>query len=552
MNPLPHLRAAAIMASLLLSAAAQAPVYATLQVSPAASTGVCPAQLTVTLTLSSTQSQAVTAYFYGEPVLNQTYWVSATRPSPGAAMHTGGAPLTFSARTSSSGWVQADIVKPVPLSPGTQALAFSKRVYYTVQCPHPSGNSATTAPRPGTAPVYPQPGPSVNVPPPASRPPATSPPAPVPVPPLTPQQKAELARRQSQAQANLQQSASAQQQTFLRYKAQFQMRELDAQAARVNALARRADCGAGCQSAVQAHLAASTQLRAQLQSTLHPVADLMQSLRSFRGAVNPSTGPAGQNSGPDIRKKSGSGTGSACVAPQITAMNIAQGQPGDMMILTGTDLANAQNPAIPPAIIFKLGGAIYQTGVEYSSDSQIITTVPELPFPGHPGLPTTQGFMFVTTCQQSNAETFTFIPQTDVELLPISQSDAIFSNFSCSPDICDAWQEIGPIESVPAGMAADVANGGMFVGKRGTDSFFYGYQLRNGWVLDSVSFNFTNGNDPGVPDSNNGCSYSNQIGSTSPYTSVGCWVSAGGLGYPGIAGYLLGIYIHGPLGVPWQ
>jgi len=362
-------------------------------------------------------------------------------------------------------------------------------------------------------------------------------------PQLTPAQKAQLARNQAAMQAKLQVLAQQERQRFQLYKAKFQLQQIDRHVGLLNAALQHSSCAStGCRAALQSRIANANVIRANIANTMQPVTHLttllLRNLGSAAQRANPNPGahPFGggthlgsgaQGGSPNPGERPVSG---GCTAPQISPLGVSQGQPGDPVTINGSGFG-----ANPGQINFIVNpGQTVQASADYWSDTQIITSVPQVS-----GIPGYSGNVFVVTCQQSNAVPFQFNPEIDVEQLPIARNDAAFGDASCGIDVCASIHRIEADGSVSNLLVA-----GGFTGRRGDDIFFQGYQLKNGWVLDSVNLSLGR-----APDKSNGAQIgADSVGSSSPFVDIHWWDSS-----PlGSASYVMAIYIHGPAGVPYQ
>ena len=106
-----------------------------------------------------------------------------------------------------------------------------------------------------------------------------------------------------------------------------------------------------------------------------------------------------------------------------------------------------------------------------------------------------------------------------------------------------------------SGNAIDAMSGSTFAGARGDDVFFQNYQLKNGWIVDSVVFT------QGATENANSYVAASSPGTNSPYVDVHWWVTGTGICVenigcsnppPSYTAYELSIFIRGPKGVPYQ
>jgi|GEM_PF-5487234 len=330
---------------------------------------------------------------------------------------------------------------------------------------------------------------------------------------------------------------------FLAYQVKFQLGQVDRHINLLNALMRNSTCAASCRSALENGLASANQVKLTLKRTTRPISNLSAQLRHFVPPRELSGGPTHSPRGGRLGGGSSSAGGGAsgCTAPQISSLSTSQGQPGDPIMINGSGFTNQAHPQMRPSVTMILAGTSYMLGVAFINDSQVLVEVP-----GPIGLQAQTSYIYLSTCQNSNAVPFEFEPEISVVQLPIQPIDASFANFTCGIDGCGSSSgAFGTSSLFPQfyGLAIDAIHAGIYTGRRGDDQFFSGYQLKNGWVLDSVSFTPFH-----TATSGNGCTLEGDtIGSTSPFADVHCWVSPFGT-----AGYVLAIYIHGPKGVSYQ
>ena len=364
---------------------------------------------------------------------------------------------------------------------------------------------------------------------------------------ITAQQEAQLAQQGPvEDKAKLDALAKHSHEQFLAYEAKFQMQQVDRHIALLNSLLKNSACVAGCRTVIQSGLADATQVRSNINRTMQPIGNLNEQLRHYipprELSGGPTISPRGGTAGPGGSPARGGSSG-GCTAPQITSLSPSQGQPGDPIMISGSGFTNPANPQAGPSITMVLRGGSYGLGETFINDSQVIVGVP-----GPTGVESQTAYVYVTTCQNSNAFPFQFEPEISVEQLPVASNEASFADFSCGIDSCGSVSGVfgnSPMFPGYAGLAVDAIHAGALTGRRGDDQFFSnGYQLKNGWVLDSVNFS-----QEYTSNSRNGCTLAGDpIGSASPSVDVHCWVSP----RSGQAGYVLGIYIHGPKGVPYQ
>ena len=343
-------------------------------------------------------------------------------------------------------------------------------------------------------------------------------------PPLTPQQQSLRAQKLAELR-----------QASIRMVAQVHARELAVQADwQRRQLAR--------QSRLYQNLMAKVRMPALRETMQQHVNEYQQTILNISRARQPIQMPAlklnaGQMMYPvgEGGTGSGGGSGNTCPVPVITSLSAASGQPNDPLLITGSHFgaSGSVNMIVPP------NGQTVSGQVNQGSwtDGQIFTTIPQISGFANPY----NGYIHVVnSCGQSSMVAFQFQPAIQITVLPVADTNAYCSSASLHGCVTGTSEsQIG----YPEGSVGDAFQAGMFTGFRTDDQFFINYQLRNGWVLDSVALvNYQT-------DSSNGCSSEgDQPGSSSPYVKVHCWVDA-----PfGTTGYALTIYIHGPVGVAYQ
>ncbi len=261
-----------------------------------------------------------------------------------------------------------------------------------------------------------------------------------------------------------------------------------------------------------------------------------------KNTMNPTLhqAPPSGSSAPPQGGGSSAGTGGtmpppASTPPVITSLSVTQGQPGDPVMINGSNfgsgvgeihfvIANGKDVLAP-------AGAIW-------SDTQIFTSVPI-----QTGLTAYNGQIYVKRAadkKPSNLAAFRFEPTLELRrfMLPVGVGDKYLPRppaYSGSGNYCGNGAGLCLVYNPPS----------FFEGAKGTDQFFINTHLTNGWVLDEVSFRSYQ--------CENGCNYLDEqaIGSDRPYFTVRWWVNGGGFLVYSHSGYNIPwIAIRGPKGVP--
>jgi NPCBM/NEW2 domain len=369
--------------------------------------------------------------------------------------------------------------------------------------------------------------------------------------------QSQLAEQRAAAEAQLRILASKSQERFLVYKSRFQLEQIDRHVKLLNAALQQVSC-TDCRTILQHKIAVATSLRATIAQAMRPVPDLQHSLAggnvgpaprvfpTVPPTPSPTTTPGGSHagSGPGLGNRPGQ---APCVVPQITGLSVGNGQPGDLVIINGSGFGHAGNEA---ELILSGLSTPSMMNVQYWSPTQILADINS----DITGVQASTAYIYVFAppCQQgggvqkSNAYQFQFNPTlTGPVALPISRSDVSWGSSSCPgcgnlPLLLSATQ------------ATDTITAGPVFGDKLDDVFFTSpsYQLINGWTVQNADL------DPLLtPTKNDGCQIGSggTTGSSSPAVDVHCWVSSNGpFNSPGTAGYVLTIYIQGPVGTTYH
>jgi len=222
---------------------------------------------------------------------------------------------------------------------------------------------------------------------------------------------------------------------------------------------------------------------------------------------------------------SSTGTGSAPPAPMgpvITFLSVVQGQPGDPVMITGSNfgpglgeihfvIANGKDVKAP-------AGAIW-------SDGQIFTSVPDAT-----GLLAFNGQVYIkrTTDQKlSNLVAFRFEPARELRSLGCSRG---WSDHRIQDDQAQRY----PAGCVEHDGAADL------IGKKNNDEFFLSKTVKNGWTVDSTDVRPTY-----IYGTSGAYNWGDRVGTNSPYINIRWWHNPFS-----VIGYTFTIRIVGPKGVP--
>ncbi len=331
---------------------------------------------------------------------------------------------------------------------------------------------------------------------------------------LTPEQKAKFAQKLAEIKANLPKVQQRADQEFLARRTQRAKQLSDRQAAQA--------------AQVLAKLRALGQ--APPKSTPPPP----------RGtyAVSGGTTQSGQKIAPSKVLSAVSST--PATGPVITSLTHNQGQPGDPIGVIGEYF-----PGSLCEVHFVVNPGM---DLKAKTDNQnyygISTSVP----PVRGVLASYDGYVYVvvvSTSQKSNQVPFRFNPAVDYSSTLRITPDHVAWGGDMRCDIN------GPctFDARWGSVSRSIVNSDFMAGSKGDDEFFKGYQLKNGWKVDQVQLikQDTWNGDCGVSVKNEG--------TDSPYVVVHWWVNPAWVGAemtPSYTGYVLTIWLRGPLGVPYQ
>jgi len=226
------------------------------------------------------------------------------------------------------------------------------------------------------------------------------------------------------------------------------------------------------------------------------------------------------------------------VTPSISSLSVSSGQPGDPVWIYGNGFGNNTT------VTFLVGNGNKQTAsISYVDCTDLIVSVPQVT-----GVLAYAGAVIVSNGPNENAiATFQFEPTIITQQLPINNNNVTWADSSCPTNGSLGSSVFSAYEgdcAVEGGVGYQSLSGGLFGGGKANDEFFSGYQLKNGWVLDSVDLTSQYGSFTGSAGAR---LEGGNIGSASPGVTVHSYVDATDL-----EGYVLTLYIHGPAGVPYQ
>ncbi len=210
----------------------------------------------------------------------------------------------------------------------------------------------------------------------------------------------------------------------------------------------------------------------------------------------------------------------------ITSISVNQGQPGDPVLVGGTNFNSGTQVFFLVSRDQKL-----QAQVEIWSDHQLMAYVPDAT-----GIQAFDGGIYPKSGGVNGDLTpFRFVPMTDFAVFEIPASWQDDSHMSNNPNLDDTPDASG--QEIRNSRMADY-----FTGFRGDDEFFRLLRLKNGWVVDTVTFRkeVEGWGDAYVSDS--------RTGTDSLYASVHLWGNPIGTRVT----YHISWTIKGPKGVPYR
>jgi hypothetical protein len=217
----------------------------------------------------------------------------------------------------------------------------------------------------------------------------------------------------------------------------------------------------------------------------------------------------------------------ATTSPAITMLSVAQGQPGDPVMINGTNFGSGLGEihfVIGPGIDLQApAGAVW-------TDTQIFTTVPD-----KTGVVGFNGTVYVKRAADqklSNLAAFTFQPTLDIREIKATSDRALTAPLGvCNPDCVKHWRSMNNI----------------FAGDTNNDVLFNSTRLKNSWVVDDVTVTCIN-------DSTNACNggayvWDSKKGTDWPYLNVRWWLNPDSMFYFSRIVYNFSVRIVGPKGV---
>jgi hypothetical protein len=259
---------------------------------------------------------------------------------------------------------------------------------------------------------------------------------------------------------------------------------------------------------------------------------------SVSRSADTGTGTSGSNSG--AQPVGTAPFGSAVADPAIASLSVAEGQPGDPVLIAGSGFLN--NPGEVHFIV-AANGKDLTAPVTTWNDTQIFASVPDVS-----GVSEFNGVMYVKRgAQKSKEVSFHFRPAEEFRIL----NENTFDRNIQTPYRIDLGQICHP--ACAYGFNLDF----LLIGHKEYDEYYRNTFLRNGWIVDSAylahlsfSANGTATDLPGPSRTDQADAYISELrpGTNSPFVKVRWWYDAGG----NSAGYVLRVVIKGPRGVPYQ
>lgn len=222
--------------------------------------------------------------------------------------------------------------------------------------------------------------------------------------------------------------------------------------------------------------------------------------------------------------------------PVITSLSVQQGQPGDPVMINGNSFGSGLGEIhfviAPGKDVVAPAGAIW-------SDNQIFTSVPDAT-----GVLGFNGQVYIKRAgdqKMSNLVAFRFEPTLELrqfrptwpvgDMAPLQRTP---SNTSCHPSNGDVNN---------AALCISYRPPSFFEGAKGTDQYFLNTRLRNGWVLDDVTFQSIH--------CIGGCNYLEHkaIGTDRLFFTVRWWVDAEGFSLHFSRYNVVWLSLMGPKGV---
>lgn len=218
----------------------------------------------------------------------------------------------------------------------------------------------------------------------------------------------------------------------------------------------------------------------------------------------------------------------ASTNPIITSLSVTQGQPGDPVMINGSNFG----PALGE-IHFVIGPGMdlpAPTGAVWT-DTQIFTSVPD-----KTGVLGFSGTVYVKRAadqKTSNLAAFRFQPTLDIREIRATGDRALTAPVgTCNADCVKHWR----------------IQANIFAGDTNNDQLFLNTRLKNGWIVDDL--NVTCRNDSS--DVCNGGAYiwDSKKGTDWPYINVRWWLNPDSIFYFSRVVYNFSVRIVGPKGLP--
>lgn len=206
--------------------------------------------------------------------------------------------------------------------------------------------------------------------------------------------------------------------------------------------------------------------------------------------------------------------------PAIAALSVAQGQPGDPVMIAGTGFSGGGE------VHFIINpGRDVVARIDFWSDTQLFVSVPDAA-----GILGFNGQVYIVRAQdnvKSNLVPFRFNPALEQRMI------------GCNPITPDRLIQ-GEYQYTFLVKCVEHNGAGDFFGAKGNDEFFRTSKLRNGWIVAAVDvkpsyiFGVSGAYDSG-----------NRVGTDSPYVNVRWWRNW----FSSVA-YVFSVTIVGPKGMP--
>lgn len=296
----------------------------------------------------------------------------------------------------------------------------------------------------------------------------------------------------------------------------------------------RAQIGAALQQQRSELQQQQTQRRAALMTQAQPAVERLRAAQ--RGGAVTTRAVKGPQTG--VLRAPSEAARMLTIAPAMAALSVGTGQPGDPIVINGTNFGSAGGEVhfqiAPTADVIAVKDVVW-------TDTQIVATVPG---PNNGGLVAFNGNVYVKRPDQmrSNALPFGFVPTMERRMIlipsaafPPVTSDSVLPRY--------AGDELVTVSF----LGIKRRNSQCFYTPRGEDRFFINTRLKNGWkvygtplVYSAHSFNTGGG------------AYLTKsfVGTDGPYVDVRWWINIGAFCFFSEFGYAVTIPIEGPLGTP--